>query len=39
VGELLGISDRTVRNRLHAALAQLRQVLKDEQEVIDGASA
>jgi RNA polymerase sigma factor (sigma-70 family) len=39
VGELLGISDRTVRNRLHAALAQLRQVLEDEQEVIDGASA
>ena len=39
VGELLGISDRTVRNRLHAALAQLRRVLEDEQEVTDGASA
>lgn len=39
VGEILGISDRTVRNRLHAALAQLRQVLEEEQEVIDGASA
>lgn len=39
VSELLGISDRTVRNRLHAALAQLRQILENEQEVIDGASA
>lgn len=39
VGELLGISDRTVRNRLRAALAQLRRVLVDEQEVIDGESA
>lgn len=39
VSKLLGISDRTVRNRLRTALAQLRQVLEDEQEVIDGASA
>ena len=39
VGELLGISDRTVRNRLRAALARLRRVLVDEQEVVDGASA
>ena len=39
VGELLGISDRTVRNRLRAALAQLRRVLVAEQEVVDGASA
>ncbi len=39
VGELLGISDRTVRNRLRTALAQLRRVLVDEQEVVDGASA
>lgn len=39
VGELLGISDRTVRNRLRAALAQLRRILIDEQEVIDGESA
>ncbi len=39
VGELLGISDRTVRNRLRAALARLRRVLVAEQEVVDGASA
>lgn len=40
VGELLGISDRTVRNRLRSALAQLRRILvEDEQEVIDGESA
>lgn len=39
VGELLDISERTVRNRLHAALALLRRVLEEEQEVIDGASA
>lgn len=39
VSELLGISDRTVRNRLRAALAQLRRVLVAEQEVVDGASA
>jgi len=39
VGELLGISDRTVRNRLRAALAQLRRIVVEDQEVIDGASA
>lgn len=39
VGELLGISDRTVRNRLRTALAQLRRILVEEQEVVDGASA
>ena len=39
VSKLLGISERTVRNRLRTALEQLRQVLEDEQEVIDGASA
>lgn len=37
--ELLAISDRTVRNRLRAALAQLRKVFEIEQEVIDGESA
>jgi RNA polymerase sigma factor (sigma-70 family) len=35
--ELLGISERTVRNHLRVALGQLRQIL--EQEVVDGASA
>jgi hypothetical protein len=35
----LGISDRTVRNRLRAALAQLRRIVVEDQEVIDGASA
>lgn len=39
VGKLLDISDRTVRNYLRAALAQLREVFEAEQEVIDGASA
>lgn len=39
VSELLDISKRTVRNRLDSALAVLRQVLEDEQEVRDGASA
>ncbi len=39
VSELLNISKRTVRNRLDNALAALRQVLEDEQEVRDGASA
>jgi RNA polymerase sigma factor (sigma-70 family) len=39
VSELLHISMRTVRNRLADALAQLRQVLEEEQEVRDGASA
>ncbi|HEU5383955.1 MAG TPA: sigma factor-like helix-turn-helix DNA-binding protein [Ktedonobacteraceae bacterium] len=39
VARLLDISDRTVRNRLRAALAQLREVFEAEQEVIDGASA
>jgi RNA polymerase sigma factor (sigma-70 family) len=39
VSELLNISKRTVRNRLDDALAELRQVLKEEQEVKDGASA
>lgn len=39
VSELLGISDRTVRNRLRAALARLRQIVLNEQEEIDGASA
>jgi hypothetical protein len=32
VSKLLAISERTVRNRLQAALAQLRQVLSSEQE-------
>jgi hypothetical protein len=35
----LGISDHPVRNRLRAALAQLRLMLVEEQEVVDGASA
>jgi DNA-directed RNA polymerase specialized sigma24 family protein len=39
VAQLLKISDRTVRNRLRIALAQLRQALEAEQEVIDGKSA
>lgn len=39
VSELLDISRRTVRNRLADALAKLRQVLEEEQEVRDGASA
>lgn len=39
VSELLNISIRTVRNRLKAALVELRQVLEDEQEVRDGARA
>ena len=39
VGTLLGISERTVRNRLRAALTQLRKVFEAEQEVIDGESA
>jgi DNA-directed RNA polymerase specialized sigma24 family protein len=39
VSELLAISRRTVRNRLDHALAVLRRVLEDEQEVSDGASA
>jgi RNA polymerase sigma factor (sigma-70 family) len=39
VGELLGISERTVRNRLRAALTRLRQIFVEEQEEIDGASA
>lgn len=39
VSELLHISKRTVRNRLADALAELRQVLEEEQEVRDGASA
>lgn len=40
VGKLLNISDRTVRNRLQTALARLRQVLENEQEVvIDGKGA
>lgn len=39
VSEVLQISKRTVYKRLAAALAYLRQVLEDEQEVRDGASA
>lgn len=39
VSELLHVSIRTVRNRLNDALVELRQVLEDEQEVRDGASA
>ncbi|MGH2480129.1 MAG: RNA polymerase sigma factor, partial [Ktedonobacteraceae bacterium] len=39
VGTLLDISERTVRNRLRAALTQLREVFEAEQEVIDGESA
>lgn len=39
VAELLGISDRTVRNRLRTALTQLRKILMEEQEAIDGESA
>ena len=39
VSELLNISVRTVRNRLADALAELRQILEDEQEVRDGESA
>jgi RNA polymerase sigma factor (sigma-70 family) len=39
VSELLNVSIRTVRNRLNNALIELRQVLEDEQEVRDGASA
>ncbi len=39
VSELLHVSRRTVRNRLQDALVELRQVLEDEQEVRDGASA
>jgi hypothetical protein len=35
----LGILDRPVRNRLRAALAHLRLILIEEQEVVDGASA
>ncbi len=38
-GQLLGISDRTARNWLRTALAQLRQILENEQEVFDGESA
>jgi DNA-directed RNA polymerase specialized sigma24 family protein len=38
-GELLAISERTVRNRLQAALAALRLALEAGQEVIDGRSA
>ncbi len=33
VGQLLGISERTVRNRLHAALAELRRALDSGSEV------
>jgi RNA polymerase sigma factor (sigma-70 family) len=39
VSDVLHISKRTVYKRLEAALEQLRQVLEDEQEVRDGASA
>lgn len=33
VAQLLGVSDRTVRNRLHEALRQLRGVLEESEEV------
>lgn len=36
---LLDTSERTVRNRLRAALTQLREVFETEQEVVDGESA
>ncbi|HET8843085.1 MAG TPA: sigma factor-like helix-turn-helix DNA-binding protein, partial [Ktedonobacteraceae bacterium] len=39
VSRLLNISERTVRNRLRAALELLRAALESEQEVIDGRSA
>ncbi|HEY0752607.1 MAG TPA: sigma factor-like helix-turn-helix DNA-binding protein [Ktedonobacteraceae bacterium] len=39
ISELLNITERTVSNRLAAALAKLRRVLEEEQEVRDGASA
>lgn len=39
VSRLLNISERTVRNRLRAALAQLRAALEAEQEMVDGRSA
>lgn len=39
VATLLDISDRTVRNRLRAALAHLREIFEAEQEIIDGESA
>jgi RNA polymerase sigma factor (sigma-70 family) len=39
VSELLEVSRRTVHKRLTDALTELRQVLEDEQEVRDGASA
>lgn len=39
VSKLLGISERTVRNRLQVALAELRRLLGDEQEVKDGTNA
>lgn len=32
-GQLLGVSDRTVRNRLHEALRQLRSVLEEREDV------
>jgi len=39
ISEVLHISKRTVHKRLSAALARLRRVLEDEQEVSNGASA
>jgi RNA polymerase sigma factor (sigma-70 family) len=39
VGGLLNVSERTVRNRLRVALAELRQALTAGQEVVDGRSA
>lgn len=39
VSRLLDTSERTVRNRLRAALTQLREVFGTEQEVVDGESA
>ncbi len=39
VSTLLKTSGRTVRNRLRAALTQLREVFEAEQEVVDGEGA
>jgi RNA polymerase sigma factor (sigma-70 family) len=36
IGQLWGVSDRTVRNRLQVALAQLREFLSTEREAFDG---